>query len=188
MSTSPADIESADLSLSPRERRLAGVERLQPLWFDAVLRPHRSLDRRGFLILLGVVFAIAGLSVLRFLVLGAWPVAVFFLLDAGLIYGAFRLSYATARAFEVVQLSRDALIVVKVDWRGRARSWSFNPDWMRITVAGDADRPETVTVEERDARAVVAACLSPPERADFAAALGAARRGMLDGKPPLNAS
>lgn len=175
-----------DLSLTAHERRLAGVERGQPLWFNAVLRPHRSLDRRGFIILLGSVCAIAGLSALRFLVLGAWPVATFFLLDAGLIYGAFRLSYATARAFEVVQLGRDTLIVTRVDWRGRARCWSFNPIWARIVVKGDVDRPDMVALEERQARAIVAQCLSPRERGDFARALETARRALLDGKPPLS--
>lgn len=184
MSTS--GLNSRDLSLTPRERRLAGVERTQLLWFDSVLRPHRSLDRQGFVLLMSGICAIAGLSVLRFLVLGAWPVAAFFLLDAGLIYGAFRLSYATARAFEVVQLGRDALIVTKVDWRGRARSWSFNPTWMRIAIEGDADAPDAVALEERDRRALVAQCLSPRERADFARALETARRARLDGKPPLS--
>ena len=50
----------------------------EPTLFSALLTPHRSLNRTGFLVLMvfiGVVSFIAGIA---FLLMGAWPVLGFF--------------------------------------------------------------------------------------------------------------
>ena len=74
--------------------------------FRAFLLPHRSLGRKGFIILMGVISAISFLTGLAFYMLGAWPVMGFFCLDVLLIYGAFRLNYRAARLYELVELTR----------------------------------------------------------------------------------
>ncbi len=65
--------------------------------FRAVLLPHRSLGRKGFIALMLVVCLVSALTGLKFYQLGAWPVMAFFGLDVLLIYGAFRLNYRAAR-------------------------------------------------------------------------------------------
>jgi Integral membrane protein len=62
----------------------------EPTIFSAVLTPHRSLGRKGFLILMTVLGLISFATGTAFLLAGAWPVFGFCGLDVLLIYFAFR--------------------------------------------------------------------------------------------------
>jgi uncharacterized membrane protein len=96
-------------------------------FFRAVLLPHRSLGRKGFLILMGFISALSFLTGLGFYLLGAWPVLGFFSLDMLLIYGAFRLNYRAARLYETVELTSQELRVTRVHPSGRAQSLGVQP-------------------------------------------------------------
>lgn len=169
---------SPDLALSADEARLVGPPPAAPLWFDAVLRPHRSLGGRGFFMLMIAVALVSALAAGRFFLLGASPVAAFFLLDAALLYGAFRLSYARACAFETVRLAPHVLDIAQVNWRRRVRRETLNPLWVRLEPA------PAVRLCERRRCVELGAFLSPAERADFAAALGTALHALKTGQPP----
>ena len=54
--------------------------------FSALLTPHRSLNRTGFLVLMVFLSAVSFAAGLAFLLMGAWPVLGFFGLDALAIY------------------------------------------------------------------------------------------------------
>jgi uncharacterized membrane protein len=143
--------------------------------FSATLTPHRSLGRRGFLVLMSVVGALWFLTGLYFWSLGAWPVIGFFGLDFLAVWIAFRLNYRAARAYEDVEVSRTALVIRKVSASGRAQEIRFNPQWVRLEV--DRDDEEGVTrifVHTRDRRVPVGAFLNPEDRTSFARAFGAA--------------
>ena len=53
----------------------------EPKIFSAVITPHRSLGRTGFLLLMLCIGAVSFVCGLLFLVIGAWPVFGFFGLD-----------------------------------------------------------------------------------------------------------
>ena len=53
----------------------------QPELFSALLTPHRSLNRTGFLVLMVALCAISFVAGMVFLLMGAWPVFGFFGLD-----------------------------------------------------------------------------------------------------------
>jgi len=74
--------------------------------FSAVLLPHRSLGRKGFIILMGVISLVSFITGIAFYMQGAWPVLGFFGLDVLLIYGAFRLNYRAARLRETIELTQ----------------------------------------------------------------------------------
>src|SRR5436309_1810684 len=99
-----------------------------PVFFDAVLYPHRSLPPQGFIVLMLV------LSVVSFALLGAWPILGFFGLDVLLVYLAFRASYRSARMHEWVRLTEDTLTVERVGQRGERRRWQFQPSWLRVVL------------------------------------------------------
>lgn len=140
--------------------------------FAAEIRPHRSLGPRGVAIVLGAFGALTLVVSVPFFILGAWPVVGFLGLDVVLLWLAFRLSFAQARACEQVALSYLELMVRKVSARGSAREWRFNPAWVRIETDTDADFGMTrLAVCARDARLDVCSALSPQERAEFAKAL-----------------
>ena len=66
--------------------------------FSALLTPHRSLNRTGFLVLMAFLSLISFAAGVVFLLMGAWPVFGFFGLDVLAIYWAFRINFRRARA------------------------------------------------------------------------------------------
>jgi uncharacterized membrane protein len=154
----------------------------EPTIFSAVITPHRSLGRTGFMVLMGLVCLVSFVGGMVFFIAGAWPVVGFFGLDVALLYWAFRINYAAAAAYEEVTVTPGELKVRKVSHRGQVREWTLNPLWVRL---------EKVTMEEfgiqrlllvsRGHKLPVASFLGPDEKESFAKALGAAlgeaRRG-----------
>src|ERR1700754_2655509 len=89
----------------------------QPELFSALLTPHRSLNRTGFLVLMGFVCAISFVAGLVFLMMGAWPVFGFFGLDVLAIWWAFKVNFRAARASEEIVVTTTELRVRRVSHR-----------------------------------------------------------------------
>jgi uncharacterized membrane protein len=149
-------------------------------FFRAVLLPHRSLGRKGFLILMGFISALSFLTGLGFYLLGAWPVVGFFSLDMLLIYGAFRLNYRAARLYETVELTSQELRVTRVHPSGRAQSWVFNPYWVRLELEEDDTTANRLSLRSHGRVLRFASFLSNDEKRDFAHALDAALYDVRD--------
>jgi len=148
---------------------------LEPTIFSAVITPHRSLGRVGFLVLMAAFGAVSFLAGMVFLIDGAWPVFGFFGLDAVLLYWAFRLNYRHAKAYEEVAVTCSRLIVRKISHRGRVREWVLNPLWVKLDkVAHEDFGSERLLLVSRGKQLAIANCLSPDEKASFAAELGKA--------------
>jgi len=143
----------------------ADNERTQePTIFSAVLTPHRSLSRKGFLILMTVLGLISFATGTAFLLAGAWPVFGFCGLDVLLIYFAFRLSYR------------------QVSHHGRISEWTLNPLWVKLDRVVHAEFGiERLFLVSHGRRLAIAGFLGPQEKESFAlalsAALGEAKRG-----------
>ncbi len=148
---------------------------LEPTIFSAVITPHRSLPRAGFLILMSVFGGASFVSGIAFLMMGAWPIFGFFGLDVLLLYLAFRLNYRHAAAYEVVTVTPVALTVRKVSHRGRAREWVLNPLWVRLEkIVHEEFGIERLLLVSRGRQLAIANFLGPDEKANFAAEFGAA--------------
>jgi uncharacterized membrane protein len=154
----------------------------EPTIFSAIITPHRSLSRAGFLLVMLLVGGVSLVAGTVFFIAGAWPVGGFFGLDVLLVYWAFRASYRSAAAYEQVTVKPSELTVRKVSHRGSAAEWLFNPLWTRL----DKQTHEEFGIERlflvsRGLRLAVANFLAPAEKETFANALGAAlaeaRRG-----------
>ncbi len=146
------------------------------LYFDAWLRPHRSLTRRGLAIVLAIAAVPSfGLGVV-FLAMGAWPVTGFLGLDVALLYLAFRLNNRAARESERVRLSETELTVDRHAIDGRAEHWSFQPNWLRVDV-DDPPRPDSKLLLSTHGRSLaIGQFLPPAERVEVADALRLALR------------
>jgi uncharacterized membrane protein len=143
--------------------------------FSATLVPHRSLGRRGFLMLMGGIAALWFLLGLFFWSLGAWPIVGFGGLDILAIYIAFKLNYRAARAHEEISVSRAEIVIRKVTASGRAQELRFNPHWVRLEVVESEDEGVTrIALRASDRRVPVGAFLNPEDRRSFARAFGAA--------------
>ena len=143
--------------------------------FSATLTPYRSLGRRGFLVLMGVIAVLWFTTGMYFWSHGAWPVLGFFGLDFLAVYVAFKLNYRAARAYEEVEVSRAAIVVRRVSAGGRVQEVRFNPLWARLEVQKSDDEGVTrIHLVTRGERVPVGAFLNPDDRGSFARAFGAA--------------
>jgi uncharacterized membrane protein len=154
----------------------------QPELFSALLTPHRSLSRTGFLVLMGFICAVSFAAGLAFLLMGAWPVFGFFGLDVLVIWWAFRINFRDARATEEISVTHFELRVRRVSHRGHVVEWVLNPLWVQIDQKTHAEFGiEKLYLVSRGRRVSVASFLGPDEKASFAkaltAALQAAKRG-----------
>lgn len=159
------------------------LDPLEPTIFSAVITPHRSLGRTGFVVLMAIFGGISFISGMVFLIAGAWPVFGFFGLDVALLYWAFRLNYRRADAYEEVTVTPSALTVRKVSHRGLVREWALNPLWVRLEkVSHEEFGIERLLLVSRGKQLVIAHFLGPDEKASFArelgAALGEAKKGV----------
>lgn len=142
----------------------------QPL-LDAVLTPHRSLGPTGFRVLMGVTGALCLGGGAAFLAVGAWPVFGFLGLDVLLVWLAFRASYRSGRMRETIRLDRTGLRVSRIAPDGRARSWSFQPSWLRVDLDEPVEHESQVRLSSHGRTLVVGSFLAPKERADLARAI-----------------
>jgi uncharacterized membrane protein len=143
--------------------------------FAARLTPYRSLSPAGFNLLMMAIVAVSFAAGLAFWLMGAWPVVGFFGLDILLIQLAFRLNYRAARAFEEIEVTREALTVRKVSASGRAREFGFNPYWARLEIDRRPDRLiARLRIASHGKRLDIGSFLGPKERENFAAAFSAA--------------
>jgi len=154
----------------------------QPELFSALLTPHQSLNRAGFLVLMGFLSTVSFAAGLAFLLMGAWPVLGFFGLDALAIYWAFRVNFRRARATEEIWVTPFELRVRRVSHRGHVVEFVLNPLWVQLDQKTHAEFGiEKLYLVSKGRRVAIASFLGPDEKASFAkallAALQAARRG-----------
>ena len=154
----------------------------QPELFSALLTPHRSLNRTGFLVLMAFLSMVSFAAGLAFLLMGAWPVLGFFCLDVLAVYWAFRVNFLRARATEQISVTPSELRVRRVSHRGRVVEWVLNPLWVQLDQKTHAEFGiEKLYLVSKGRRVSIASFLGPDEKASFAkallAALQAARRG-----------
>jgi len=154
----------------------------QPELFSALLTPHRSLNRAGFLAVMAFVCVVSFAAGLAFLLMGAWPVLGFFGLDALAIYWAFRINFRRAKASEEILVTPSELRLRRVSHRGHVMEFVLNPLWVQLDRKTHAEFGiENLYLVSKGRRIAIASFLSPDEKASFAnalvAALHAARRG-----------
>jgi uncharacterized membrane protein len=154
----------------------------QPELFSALLTPHRSLNRTGFLVLMGFLSAVSFAAGLAFLLMGAWPVLGFFSLDVLAIYWAFQINFRDAKATEEIRVTPSELRLRRISHRGHVVEYVLNPLWVQLDQKIHAEFGiEKLYLLSKGRRVSVASFLGPDEKASFAkaltAALQAARRG-----------
>ena len=157
-------------------------EAAEPKLFTALLSPHRSLSRTGFLALMLFVGGVSFVAGIAFLMMGAWPVFGFLGLDVLAIWWAFRVNYRRSADTEEITVSPTELRVRRVSHRGDVVEWVLNPLWVQLDHVTHAEFGiEQLFLVSRGRRVSIARFLGPDEKASFVkalmAALQAAKRG-----------
>jgi uncharacterized membrane protein len=147
----------------------------QPELFSALLTPHRSLNRTGFVIVMGFIGVVSFAAGLAFLLMGAWPVFGFFGLDVLAIWWAFRVNFRRAKASEEILITPSELRLRRTSHRGHAVEFVLNPLWVRLEqVVHEEYGIENLYLVSKGRSLAVASFLGPEEKASFAKALTAA--------------
>ncbi|WP_298955602.1 DUF2244 domain-containing protein [uncultured Methylobacterium sp.] len=140
--------------------------------FSAVIRPHRSLGRLGFRVVMGACCLVSLVTSIAFVRMGHWPVAGFFGLDMLALWLALTVSNRRGRSFEEVMVSQIEVLIARVSHRGERAEWRFNPLWTRLhKVEDDEYGLQSLAFESRGRRVLVARDASPGERETIAAGL-----------------
>jgi uncharacterized membrane protein len=146
----------------------------EPLAFDAVITPNRSLPLGGFrwlmIVLIVVNLVLAGV----FWAMGALPVPIFLGLDVLGLYIAFRVSYRAAREAERVQVSLDEVTVLKEAGGASRLVWRSPTAFTRVEVEQAGEHEARVRLALSGRRREIGRALSPDERVEMARALEAA--------------
>jgi uncharacterized membrane protein len=96
-----------------------------------VIRPNASLTRTGAIVAFAVVVLISLLVLLRFVLLGAWVVVPFTVLEVVFIGFILRLVLKNNRQVEMISVSADDIRIIKLEGTERTE-WSFNPHWAQV--------------------------------------------------------
>ena len=154
----------------------------EPELFSALLTPHRSLSRTGFLVLMGFLTVVSFVAGLAFWLMGAWPVFGFFGLDVLAVYWAFRVNFRHGEATEEIRVTHSELRVRRVSHRGHVVEWVLNPLWVQLDRKTHAEFGiERLYLVSKGRRVSIASFLGADEKSSFAKALmeaiQAAKRG-----------
>jgi uncharacterized membrane protein len=155
----------------------------EPVLFSALLTPHRSLNRTGFLLVMAFLSLISFAAGIAFLLMGAWPVFGFFGLDLLAIYIAFRINFRRANAREEISVTPSELRLRRISHRGQVMEWVLNPLWVQLDqISHEEFGIERLYLVSRGRRVSIGSFLGPEEKASFSKALragiAAARRGV----------
>ncbi|TPE52919.1 DUF2244 domain-containing protein [Amaricoccus solimangrovi] len=146
--------------------------RKDPPLLDLTLWPNRSLSRRGFAWVLGIVAV--GLAAPIVPLLGtrlALGVIPFSLAAFAALYFAIRRSYADGRLTERIRVWPDLVAVERREPRGGIRRWQANPHWVRLALRDDGPVERYLTLSGGGREIELGAFLSPEERESLHAEL-----------------
>lgn len=155
----------------------------EPTLLSVRYQPHRSLNQRGFMIVMGVVAGISFVCGIAFLMMGAWPVFGMFGLDVLAIWLAFRLNFRSARACEEILVTPSLIRLRHVTADGAVFEEELNPLWTRLNRELHEDFGlQRLTLEMRGRPYVIGGFLHTAQREELAdslaAALAQAKRGV----------
>jgi len=145
-----------------------------PLYMDAVITPHRSLSRRGFVVLIAVLTAINVVTAGVFAAMGAGPVPVFLALDVLAVLIALLASRRSASKIERIQVSARDVRVILQSGRGIQTIWASPTAFTSVALVGEAEDETDLRLRLSGRELAVARALSRHERLDFSRALDAA--------------
>lgn len=141
-------------------------------YIDLTMRPNAAMAARQRWLAVAGLAAIMLIGAARFIVLGAWPVAVFGVLDVGLLAWALQASARAAGVFEELRLDGEALVWRAVGPGGAARTERLAAAATRVELEAVPPRGNRLYLAADGRRIAVGAFLSADERI--------AARGMIE--------
>lgn len=157
-----------------------GSVRLQ-LW------PYRSLPKRGFVLVIGLLAGLLTLPLLA--LLGSallWGLLPFLLLTVAGVWWGLASSYRSAEVLEDLRIAPAEIVLNRRDPGAPPRHWHADPYWVNVEIHSDAGPvPSYLTLTGGPRRVELGAFLTPDERqrlhGELCVALAKARTAALPG-------
>ena len=146
----------------------------ETVYFDAELRPHRSLSPTGFTIVMVAAAALGFAIGTAFMIAGAWPVMGFCGLELLLLYVAFRLNCRSGRRYEHIRLTDGGLEIHRYGPKGDVRSSEIEPNWLRVDIGVAPPHKGQLVLSSHGRAVTIGGFLGPDEKIELATALRAA--------------
>jgi uncharacterized membrane protein len=146
----------------------------EPVYFNAEVRPNRSLPNPGFLALMAALGLLSLTAGVGFLLMGAWPVIGFFGLDVALVWLAFRLSYREGRRRETITVTPREIRVLRCSPFGHQTAFRLPSAFTRVEIVGRGDPDVQARLAHSGKHLIIGAVLAPSEREALAEAVQAA--------------
>jgi uncharacterized membrane protein len=133
--------------------------------------PYRSLSRKGFAILITVLFGLLSTIGVGFFLAGAWPVIGFLGLELLVVWGAFNLNYRAAKVRETIETNTETLKIEHTDERGKSATTEFPIGWLQVRLSPptepdvSARNRQRVILSSHGRKREVGAFLHPAEKA-----------------------
>jgi uncharacterized membrane protein len=143
-----------------------------PILFQAVCTPPRSLTPRAFRVFAALLGAAAVALGGLFLAMGAWLVLPF--LGAEVAFALVMVALharGAARRSELLLLVPGRLTVARTDARGRREEIVLDPYWARLTYREDPGNAGTLLLESRGRSVEIGRDLAAEDKASLHAAL-----------------
>lgn len=139
---------------------------------EFLIRPNRSMTAKGMVFFVGLVGLGVFLIALRFVLLGAWVIFPFAVLEVGFLAAGFWLYERSSRYRETVQVSRDSFLITQ-DGVNVRRSWRFNPHWVQVSLKLDPDDwyPSKLLIRSHGEQVEIGSCLTNQEREELSIAI-----------------
>ncbi len=149
----------------------ADIASSNKLMFEAVVKPHRSLSRRGVVTLIIFMLACSLIVTSMMYLLGAWPVIGFNGADILLAVFLLWLNIRAARAHETILLGESGLYITRTDASGRVVTFSLPPFWLKVVLEERAGTVPKLLLTARGVSQEIARQLGEEQKRDLAAAL-----------------
>ena len=146
------------------------VEMSNPVLFEAVIVPHRSLGALGLRRLMAALAALSVLVAIGLWFAGAWPVIGFTGLEAGLAIWLLRRHAAIEGHSETLLLSDDGLRIIRAA-RGSRSEMHVPVAWLRSSLEERPGRTPALMLRGHGVAIEVATSLGESEKRDLAQSL-----------------
>lgn len=147
-----------------------------PLYLDAAIKPHRSLSKRGVVLLMVPLVAVNLIFATFFFLIGGAFVPPFLGLDVLGMAIALWVSFRQAKRIERVRVAADEIAVTR-EADGRVeRVWASAPVFTRVELTHPGRHASRLRLASRGKGVTLASSLSPGEREAFATELEGALR------------
>lgn len=149
--------------------------------YDFLIRPNRSMTAKGMILFVFIVGVGVFLVALRFVLLGAWVILPFALLEIALLAAGFWLYERASRYRETVHLSADSFLITQVGVNGRY-TWRFNPYWVQVSLKLDPNDwyPSKLLIKSHGEQVEIGSCLTDQEREDLSIAIKKSMPSLLN--------